>query len=264
MPTVHEIESALLGLAPRELAMDWDNVGLLLGDPAAEVTHVLLSLDVTDAAAAEAKEKGCQLIVSHHPLMNVRWHQREMQTLRPDTRLGRLLTTLVKNDIAVISQHTNLDAAPGGVNDALAVSLRLEDPGPLPGDESGICRVGTLKETMAPADFAAFVGRALSAGNVRWCGGRPVRRVAVGGGACGDFIPRVLAAGCDTFVTADLSYHTFLDAEGKGINLIDAGHFPTEDPVCGRLITYLTARFPELAVSKTSSHREVIQYIVKD
>ena len=263
MPTVHEIESALFVLAPRELAMDWDNVGLLLGDPAAEVTHVLLSLDVTDAAAAEAKEKGCQLIVSHHPLMNVRWHQREMQTLRPDTRLGRLLTTLVKNDIAVISQHTNLDAAPGGVNDALAASLRLEDPGPLPGDESGICRVGTLKETMAPADFAAFVGRALSAGNVRWCGDRPVRRVAVGGGACGDFIPQVLAAGCDTFVTSDLSYHQFLDAAGKGINLIDAGHFPTEDPVCEKVITYLTDRFPELAVSKSASHREVIQYYVE-
>ena len=78
MPTVQAIESALFALAPRELAMDWDNVGLLLGDPAAEVTHALLALDVTDAVAAEAKTKGCQLIVSHHPLMNVRWHQREM------------------------------------------------------------------------------------------------------------------------------------------------------------------------------------------
>ena len=259
MPTVHEIESALLGLAPRELAMDWDNVGLLLGDPAAEVTRVLLSLDVTDAAAAEAKEKGCQLIVSHHPLMNVRWHQREMQTLRPDTRLGRLLTTLVKNDIAVISQHTNLDAAPGGVNDALAVSLRLEDPGPLPGDESGICRVGTLKETMAPADFAAFVGRALSAGNVRWCGGRPVRRVAVGGGACGDFIPRVLAAGCDTFVTSDLSYHQFLDAAAEGLNLLDAGHFPTENGVLSVLEAYLKGKYPALHLERSAIHRDVIR-----
>ena len=78
MPTVQAIESALFALAPRELAMDWDNVGLLLGDPAAEVTYALLALDVTDAVAAEAKAKGCQLIVSHHPLMNVRWHQREM------------------------------------------------------------------------------------------------------------------------------------------------------------------------------------------
>lgn len=70
MPTVQAIESALFALAPRELAMDWDNVGLLLGDPAAEVTYALLALDVTDAVAAEAKAKGCQLIVSHHPLMN--------------------------------------------------------------------------------------------------------------------------------------------------------------------------------------------------
>lgn len=158
MPTVQAIESALFALAPRELAMDWDNVGLLLGDPAAEVTYALLALDVTDAVAAEAKAKGCQLIVSHHPLMNVRWHQREMQTLRPDRRLGRLLTTLIKDDIAVISLHTNLDAAPGGVNDALAAALGLEDPGPLPGDESGICRVGTLKEALAPGRLRRLCG----------------------------------------------------------------------------------------------------------
>lgn len=259
MPTVQAIESALFALAPRELAMDWDNVGLLLGDPAAEVSRILLALDVTDAVAAEAKAKGCQLIVSHHPLMNVRWHQREMQTLRPDRRLGRLLTTLVKDDIAVISLHTNLDAAPGGVNDALAAALGLEDPGPLPGDESGICRVGSLKAPMAPADFAAFVGQTLRAGNVRWRGDRPVRKVAVGGGACGDFIPQVLAAGCDTFVTSDLGYHQFLDAAAEGLNLLDAGHFPTENGVLPVLEAYLQARFPALRAERSAVHGDVIR-----
>ena len=259
MPTVQAIESALFALAPRELAMDWDNVGLLLGDPAAEVTHALLALDVTDAVAAEAKAKGCQLIVSHHPLMNVRWHQREMQTLRPDRRLGRLLTTLIKDDIAVISLHTNLDAAPGGVNDALAAALGLEDPGPLPGDESGICRVGTLKEALAPADFAAFVGQTLRAGNVRWCGEHPVWKVAVGGGACGDFIPQVLAAGCDTFVTSDLGYHQFLDAAAEGLNLLDGGHFPTENGVLPVLEAYLQTQFPALRAERSAVHGDVIR-----
>lgn len=90
-----------------------------------------LLLDVTEAVVSEAEEKGCQLIVSHHPLMNVRWHEKELQSLRPDRYLGHLLRRLVKADISVISMHTNLDIAPGGVNDALAEALRIEDPGPL-------------------------------------------------------------------------------------------------------------------------------------
>ena len=109
-------------------------MGHLEGDPAQEVQRVLVALDVTEDVVTEAETLGCQLIVSHHPLMNVRWHEREMQTLRPDRYLGHLLRRLVKANLSVISMHTNLDIAPGGVNDALAEALRIEDPGPLPGD----------------------------------------------------------------------------------------------------------------------------------
>ena len=119
MPTVAQIEQALFQLAPKDLAFDWDNVGHLEGSPDQEVQRVLVALDVTENVVSEAEKLGCQLIVSHHPLMNVRWHQAEMQTLRPDRYLGRLLRRLVKADISVISMHTNLDIAPGGVNDAL-------------------------------------------------------------------------------------------------------------------------------------------------
>ena len=93
--------------------------------------------------------------------------------------------------------------------------------------------------------------------------GRLVRKVAVGGGACGDYEEYAIAAGCDTFVTSDLTYHTFLDAPGKGINLMDAGHFPTEDPVCARLVAYLKEQVPQRTVMKSASHREVIQYSVE-
>ncbi len=112
-------------------------MGHLEGDPAQEVQRVLVALDVTEDVVTEAETLGCQLIVSHHPLMNVRWHEREMQTLRPDRYLGHLLRRLVKANLSVISMHTNLDIAPGGVNDALAEALRIEDPGPLPGDDAG-------------------------------------------------------------------------------------------------------------------------------
>ena len=125
MPIVAQIEQALFQLAPKDLAFDWDNVGHLEGSPDQEVQRVLVALDVTENVVSEAEKLGCQLIVSHHPLMNVRWHQAEMQTLRPNRYLGRLLRRLVKADISVISMHTNLDIAPGGVNDALAAARDL-------------------------------------------------------------------------------------------------------------------------------------------
>ena len=149
------------------------------------------------------------------------------------------------------------------LNDALAAALGLEDPGPL-GDPEGLCRMGTLASPMPLQEFAKHVCRALQANGVRYAGDSgPVRKVAVGGGACGDYEDAAIAAGCDVFVTSDLSYHQFLDAAGKGIRLIDAGHFPTENPVCTVLAEYLRGRFPGLTVTKSASHREVIQYYVE-
>lgn len=260
MPTVREIEQALFELAPREGAMDWDNVGHLLGDPDSQVSRVLVALDITEDVADEALAHGCELIVAHHPVMNCRWLP--VQSVRSDTPQGHLLLKLLRNGVSAICMHTNLDVAWGGVNDILAEKLKLVDPGPL--CDSGLGRVGRLEEPMDLADFVRFVSRSLGCNGVRYAGaGKPVCRVAVGGGACGDFEDDAIRAGCDTFVTADLSYHQFLDAKGKGINLIDAGHFPTEDPVCEKLVQYVSDRFQELAVTKSTSHREVIQYYVE-
>jgi len=261
MPTVREIEQALFALAPKELASGWDNVGHLLGDPDEAVERVLVALDITEAVADEALEKGCQLIVAHHPVMNCKWEP--VQSIRTDTPKGHLLLKLLRSGVNTICMHTNLDTADGGVNDVLAEVLELSDIAPL-GDEEGLCRMGTLKRPMTLPEFAAFVCRKLGSNGVRYAGAnKPVIKVAVGGGACGEFEAAALAAGCDTFVTSDLKYHQFLDAKGKGINLIDAGHFPTEDPVCGKVISYLTAQFPELTVTKSTSHKEVIQYYVE-
>ena len=258
MPIAAELEKSLFALAPREGAMDWDNVGLLVGDPARSVSRVLVALDITEAVAEEALAKGCDTIVAHHPIMNCRWLP--VQSLREDEPQGRLLRKLVKADVAAICMHTNLDVAQGGVNDALAEALELIDPGPLLPD--GLGRVGTLKAPMNLRDFAALVKERLDANGVRWAdAGKLVHRVAVGGGACGDLEQAAVDAGCDTFVTSDIKYHQFLDAPTHGINLIDAGHFPTENPVCDTLISYLKEQFPELTIIKSASHREVIQYI---
>lgn len=259
MPTVRQIEEALYALAPRSLAMEWDNVGLLAGDPEQEVSRILVALDVTQTVADEAAAAGAQLIVAHHPVMNCTWHP--VQTLREDTAQGRLLRTLVRRNVSAICMHTNLDIATGGVNDMLAYVLQLEDPGPI--GEEGLLRCGTVR-SVALRDFVQSVCGALHCGGVRYAdGGKPVHRVAVGGGACGEYRALAKDSGCDTFVTADLKYHDFQEATQLGINLIDAGHFPTEDPVCDAMIRFLQARFPQLTIEKSTSHRDVIEYYVE-
>nr|WP_325219586.1 Nif3-like dinuclear metal center hexameric protein [uncultured Oscillibacter sp.] len=260
MPTVREIEAALFELAPREGTMDWDNVGHLLGDPGQEVRRCMVALDITHAVAEEAIAAGCQLLVSHHPIMNCKWSQ--VQTVRDDTFQGSLLTRLLRANVSAICMHTNLDIAGGGVNDVLARALGIQEPEGFTSE--GVGRCGWRAEPMALPDFVRFVSRTLGCNGVRYAGaGKPVHRVAVGGGACGEFEDAAIAAGCDTFVTSDLSYHQFVDARVKGINLIDAGHFPTENPVCETVAAFLTQRFPNLQVQISASHKEAIQYYVE-
>ena len=260
MTTVREIESFLYGWAPRELAESWDNVGLLVGDPEATVERVLVALDITPQVAEEALERGCQLIVAHHPVMNCAWHP--VQTVRADDRQGRTLTALLRGGVASICMHTNLDAAEGGVNDILAEKLGLTQPEML--TEEKIGRIGTLKCEIPLVEFTHSVIELLGCNGLRYVdAGRPVHRVAVGGGACGCYIPQAIAAGCDTFVTSDLKYNDFLDTEG--LNLIDAGHFPTENVVCPALRDRLAEAFPAVDVLCSTSHsRETIQYCIKE
>ena len=259
MPTVRDIEAALYDWAPRELAESWDNVGLLVGSGSAEARRVLVALDVTEWVADEALRLGADLIVAHHPVMNCRWH--EVQRVVDDEAQGRVLTKLLRGGVSAICMHTNLDAAEGGVNDILARLLGVE--GAEPFNEEKIGRVGTLKCEKSLEQFLQDVVQSLGCRGLRYRdAGRPVRRVAVGGGACAEFVPQVLALGCDTFVTADVKYHDFLDA--NGLNLIDAGHFETENPVCGAVRAYLAERFPQLELVSSTSHAEsVIQYYMK-
>ena len=158
-----------------------------------------------------------------------------------------------------------VDAVAGGVNDALAQKLGLvqieqlhQDGVDASGRPYGIGRVGnTVGAPMYAPAFAAFVKEALGANGVRYVDARrPVRRVAVGGGACASMLSDALAAGCDTFVTADVKYDQYLEAKALGINLMDAGHFATEDVVCPALVQFLSRHFPKLEVRRTESHRE--------
>ena len=209
MPTVREIEQALYKWAPKETAFPWDNVGQLLGDPNRKVERVLVALDITDAVAEEAIAKKCELIVAHHPVMNCKWLP--VQTVRTDTPQGNLLLKILLNGVNAVCMHTNLDLAAGGVNDALAERLELVDAAPF--DADGLCRAGFLKRPMALQNFAAFVSEKLGCNGLRYAdAGKTVSKVAVGGGACSEYDAAAIAAGCDTFVTSDVTYHQFLDA----------------------------------------------------
>ena len=252
MIQVKEVLAAMEELAPPALAEEWDNVGLLVENPG-PVTGILTALDITPAVVEEARALGCNLVVSHHPVIF-----QPKKTLRGDDPACMLRA----RGMSGICMHTNLDAAQGGVNDILAARLGLEQVEKL-GDEEGIGRVGTLPASLSDRAFLTLVRDRLKPNGLRFSGGgRSVQRVAVGGGACGDMFPLAVEKGCDAFVTADVKYNQFLDAAAMGLLLVDAGHFPTEDPVCPAIAAYLRDRFPELTVIESDSHREIVQYYV--
>ena len=263
MPNIREIYNALFAFAPAYMKMDWDNVGLLCGRFDAEVTKVLVALDPMMDVFEEAKALGCELVVTHHPLIFG-----AVKQVNSESYDGRNLLYLIENGIAAMNLHTNLDCCPGGVNDVLAQKLGLLDVeilNPIGTDAQGrpygLIRMGTI-EAQNTAQFAAFVKRTLSCPGVRFAdAGKKVHKVAVGGGSCGSEIDEVIAAGCDTLVTADLKYNHFEEAKYRGLNLIDAGHFETENPVCEVLERILHASFPELKVFRAQAHKDETQFL---
>lgn len=263
MASIKEVFQKIDSWAPFETQMSFDNAGLLVGHTDCTVTGIMVALDVTTGVVEEAIQQGANLIVAHHPVIFD-----PVRRLTDDHPTGRLLLHMAEQGIGAICAHTNLDAAAGGVNDCLAQALSLEgidflskDGEDREGRTYGIGRVGAAHRAgLSAADYAAFVKECLHAASVRFVdAGHPVTRVAVGGGSCGSMLPEVLAAGCDTFVTADVKYNIFLEARDLGINLMDAGHYATETVVCPALIEFLTKSFPNTPVYLSKSHLEVYQ-----
>lgn len=253
MTTVNDILQFLETLAPRDLKMDWDNVGLLCGSRRQEVTKVLLALDPFEAVCKEAAQLGAELIVTHHPLIFV-----APKAVTDETSVGRCIMQLCRSGISAINAHTNLDCAEGGVNDVLAATLGLQDIHVI-GNEN-LLRVGNVRPQALP-QFLTHVKNALDCEGLRYVdGGKPVQKVAVGGGACAGELMDAVAAGCDTFVTADVRYNQFWDAHDLGINLIDAGHFQTENPVVAVLAEKLQSQFPEIQVKISKSHKDCMKF----
>ena len=219
--TVMDVYRMIDEFAPFERAEEWDNVGILAGSADARVAAMLCALELNPMVIEEAKRRGANLIVTHHPIL---FHGRK--NLREDDPEGQMLCELVRGGIALIAAHTSFDAARPGVNDALAARLGLQDVEAL---DCGM-RVGAPKERTLGA-FCEMAARALG-GPVRRYGEpeREIRRVAVLGGAGGDYAPIAREAGADVYLTGEISHHRAWDAWLSGMCALEAGHAATELP----------------------------------
>lgn len=254
MTTVADVTRAVDSIAPFGTQLDWDNSGLLVGDPGRGVTKVLVALDATTAIIDEAESRGAEVVVTHHPVI-FGGVKRLLAGDPPYEAAAR--------GIAVISAHTCYDMALGGVNAALADALGLRDRAPLweerPGGAEGRCLgvVGDLPCPMSREELAAWVEEALGlrSGFVRCppdClidpGDEAIRRVAVCGGAGADYLKLAREKGCAAYITGDVRHHEFLAAAGMGLFLMDAGHFTTENIAMPRLATRLGELLPGVEV----------------
>lgn len=254
--TVGDIYAEIDSFAPFDTAMDFDNVGLLVGSPDTRVANVLLSLDITPDVVLEAAEQGTELIVSHHPVIFD-----PLRRIVPDSAPY----LLARHGIAAICAHTNLDLAPGGVNTCLARRLGLENIRAI--REYGAARLpegllGELDRAYPPEKFASFVKRSLCCGGLKYThGNRPVHTVGLCSGAGADLLFDAAALGADAFVTADTKHHQLLAAVQVGITLVDAGHFSTEDVVIPPLLERLRLRFPGVAFRKSEKMQDPVRYL---
>ena len=243
--TVQLVADAVNRLAPKKLAEEWDNPGLLIGDPSAEVKKIFVCLDVLEENISRAIELDAQIIVAHHPMIF-----RAIKNVCFDLPHGKKISRLIKNNLAVFAAHTNLDIAAGGVNDILAKKIGLVDVKNFGEEEFSLGRIGTLETPMTAEDFARHVKKVLNAENVRLiCAGNfLIKKVGLCGGAGAEFIQKAKFFGAQAFVTGDVKYHDAQAAVENGIHVVDAGHFATEFPIVHVLADYLRAELKDFGV----------------
>lgn len=254
MYKVKDICDTIERLAPKHLAESWDNVGLMVGDFEQPVRKIFVCLDITSENVARAIKCNADMIVSHHPLLFS-----PLKRVVESDITGSIIRSLIQNNISAYSCHTNLDHADGGTNDALADKLGLSDVRRFTDDEcvsesgqptDNIGRIGTLETPMAIEDFVAYIKSVLGCVKIRYVGspGDTVRKVALCSGSGGDGIYTAYRAGADAYVTADIKHHEAQTAFELGLNLIDAGHFETENTICEFMTEYLSENLPDVQV----------------
>lgn len=221
--------------APAKFKESYDNVGLMVGDRDCEITSILVALDCTLEVIEEAKKKGCNLILTHHPLIF-----KKPNSITTDTLIGKKILQLIKNDINVYSSHTNLDSVKGGINEIIMELLGFNnyftiDPSDRRGDNdnnTGIGRIATVTESTTLSELCDKVKTSLNIPVLRYSGedSYKISKVAVINGSGQDYFSEARRLGADCIITGDTTYHYVSDFNEEGIPVIDAGHFGTEWP----------------------------------
>ena len=219
--TVGDIYQILDRIAPFDTQADFDNSGLLIGSPAWEVSGILFALDVTEAVVEEAVALGANLIVTHHPVLFS-----PVQRITEDQPEGRLIAALIRNRLSLIAAHTNLDQAPGGINDTLAELCGLTE---ISGE--GFLRCGLLPSPLTAAEYARALRNRLRT-EVRLMGPQNavIRKVGLCSGGGSDEWHSALLAGCDAFISGEIKHHHALDMADNRLVGLECGHFSTEEP----------------------------------
>ncbi|MBU3159122.1 Nif3-like dinuclear metal center hexameric protein [Clostridium frigoris] len=225
---VKDVENIMEEYAPSILKESYDNVGLMVGDSEGLVTKILIALDCTMDVIAEAKNKGCNFILTHHPLLFVK-----PKTITTGTILGKKVIELIKNDINIYSSHTNLDSVKGGLNDIVTEILGFSKYKIIDTSDTKDAGIGRLVILDKPMRFAALcenVKSTLKAEFIRVVGNDDalVNTIAIINGSGEDFFSRSVKLGADCIITGDTKYHGACDLLEQNIALIDAGHFETE------------------------------------
>jgi len=250
--------------APISWAMETDNVGLMVGDRARPVMRVLTALDLSEEVLREAVTGNFDFIITHHPLITR--HSQPINAITTDNTLGKKIMTLIANGISLYSAHTNLDVAPGGVNDLLFDLVGLTGKEPLlPAEKPTLGLIGYLPRQMELSALAKNLAERLSSNVIRFTG-RPdkqVHKVGLCGGNGTSCISYAMAARCDVFITGDIGYHTAMDASENGLALIDGTHYATEIPIAesiaARIKKAAESSGTELFVEHTKTNGQVFQ-----
>ncbi len=279
MNTVSMITEKLEQLAPKAAACDWDNPGLLVGRSDREVSRIYVALDATCTVVDAAIDAGCDLIVTHHPIIF-----RGVKAINDQSALGLKLLDLIRNDVSVFSMHTNFDSCPGGMADIVCAALGLrktglmEPTGFLPKDMQngaaeglqlrvveterdvnpdayGIGFTAELPEMLSASELAARVKACFGLPFVQYYdAGMPIRRIACCPGSGRGELKEVLSLGVDAFLSGDMGHHEGLDLCEEGISLLDAGHYGLEHIFVHYIAEFLRAQFPEAEIIEEELH----------
>lgn len=235
--TVKDIFDFLNRIAPVNTACNFDNVGILVGDPSAEVSGAVVALDCTASAIKAAIKNNCELIITHHPVI--------FDPLKT-VLAGNTVFELVKNGISVISMHTNLDIAVSGVNDCLCYALEFNNFEKRPANDGYLLNFTELDTPVSADELARHIKEKLG-GSVKFTdSGKSIKKIALCSGSGGGYAFDTAVLGCDALITADVKHNIFIDSERLGISVFDAGHFNTEDVVTEPLKDLLSQEFKDI------------------